>query len=216
MSSWKKVKGLFWQSEASGEAGPAPAAGELSDAEFAEFLGASPHAVPPPAPGVVAGQPVSGQLGMPLAGGWAPSPQPGSANAFEIDFQAQYDAAGIPNTDEVEQLESFLSRLDDSLPQASKLAAARAFLGAIGKGKEHVLEDAARKIDCVRSILAGKQEAAQQGCASEQEQIDALQAQIEQHRQRMEGLMRELEGVRQACVVEEGRLQAARVFFGNV
>jgi hypothetical protein len=205
MSSWKKVKGLFWQTGARGEAGPA-AATELSDAEFAEFLGASPHAVPAPAPGAVSGPP--------LAGAWAPPP--GGAGASELDFQAQYDAAGIPDTDEVEQLESFLSRLDDSLPQASKLAAARAFLGAIGKDKEHVLEDAARKIECVRSILAGKQEESQQGCASEQRQIDALQAQIEQHRQRMEGLMRELEGVRQACVVEEGRLQAARVFFGSV
>jgi hypothetical protein len=213
MSSWKKVKGLFWQQGASGAAEPAPT-GELSDAEFAEFLGASPHAVPAPAAG--AGQRGSGQLGAQLEGGWGPAAQPGSAGSFEIDFQAQYDAAGIPDTDEVEQLEGFLSRLDDSLPQASKLAAARAFLGAIGKSKDHVLEDAARKIECVRSIVAGKQEEAQQGCASEQRQIDELQAQIEQHRQRMEGLTRELEGVRQACVVEEGRLQAARVFFGSV
>lgn len=204
MSSWKKVKGLFWQSGASGEAAPAPS-DELSDAEFAEFLGQSPHAVP----GGVAAP------GAPLEGGWVPPP-PGGANGSEIDFQAQYDAAGIPDTDEVEQLESFLSRLDDSLPQASKLAAARAFLGAIGKGKEHVLEDAARKIECVRSLLAGKQEEVQQGTASEQQQIDKLQAQIEIHRQRMERLMRELEGVRQACIVEEGRLQAARVFFGSV
>lgn len=214
MSSWKKVKGLFWQSNASGEAEPAPA-GELSDAEFAEFLGTSPHAVPPPGAGF-AGQNLAEPRGAPRDGGWVPPAQPGSAGSFEIDFQAQYDAAGIPDTDEVEQLESFLSRLDDSLPQASKLAAARAFLGAIGKSKDHVLEDAGRKIECVRSILAGKQEEAQQGCASEQRQIDALQAQIEQHRQRMEGLTRELEGVRQACVVEEGRLQAARVFFGSV
>jgi flagellar biosynthesis chaperone FliJ len=204
MSSWKKVKGLFWQPGSSAEAPPAPA-GELSDAEFAEFLGASPHAVPSPAPGT---------LGGAQEGAWAPSP--GAAGVSDIDFQAQYDAAGIPDTDEVEQLESFLSRLDESLPQASKLAAARAFLGAIGKSKEHVLEDAARKIQCVRSILAGKQEDARLGCESEQRQIDALQAEIEQHRQRMEELTRELEGVRHVCLEEEARLQAARVFFGNV
>lgn len=213
MSSWKKVKGLIWQSGASGEAEAAPA-DELSDAEFAEFLGDSPHAVSPLTPGTRAEPLFAGQPGAPLEGAWA-APHAGAGSAG-LDFQAQYDAAGIPDTDEVEQLENFLSRLDESLPQASKLAAARAFLGAIGKGKEHVLEDAARKIECVRSILAGKQEEVQQGCASEQQQIDALQAQIEKHRQRMEGLMRELEGVRQACVVEEGRLQAARVFFGSV
>jgi hypothetical protein len=213
MSSWKKVKGLIWQSGASGEA-EAASADELSDAEFAEFLGANPNAVPPLTPGTRAEPLFAGQPGAPLEGAWAP-PHAGAGSAG-LDFQAQYDAAGIPDTDEVEQLENFLSRLDESLPQASKLAAARAFLGAIGKGKEHVLEDAARKIECVRSILAGKQEEVQQGCASEQQQIDALQAQIEKHRQRMEGLMRELEGVRQACVVEEGRLQAARVFFGSV
>jgi hypothetical protein len=79
-----------------------------------------------------------------------------------------------------------------------------------------VLEDAARKIQCVRSILASKQEEARLGCESEQRQIDALQAEIEEHRQRMEALTRELEGVRHACLGEEARLQAARVFFGNV
>jgi hypothetical protein len=218
MSSWKKVKGLFWQSGAGGGAEPAPP-GELSDAEFAEFLGTSPHAVPPGvppgAPPLGASSPAADVLGGTSAGGWVPAP-PGGASASGIDFQALYDAAGIPDTDEVEQLEGFLSRLDDSLPQASKLAAARAFLGAIGKSKEHVLEDAARKIHCVRSTLSGKEDEAQQGCASEQRQIDALQLQIEQHRQRMEGLMRELEGVRQACAAEEGRLQAARVFFGSL
>jgi hypothetical protein len=206
MSSWKKVKGLFWQPGSGADARPAPA-GELSDAEFAEFLGASPHAVPAPA---------AGTLGGPQEGAWLPSAGGAGAGVSDIDFQGQYDAAGIPDTDEVEQLESFLSRLDESLPQASKLAAARAFLGAIGKSKEHVLDDAARKIQCVRSILAGKQEDARLGCESEQRQIDALQAEIEQHRQRMEELTRELEGVRHVCLEEEARLQAARVFFGNV
>jgi hypothetical protein len=204
MSSWKKVKTLFWQPGANAEAQssqePSSEAGELSDAEFAQFLGTSPHAVPQPS----------------LDGQWAPPPVPSGLSASSIDFQAQYDAAGIPDTDEVEQLESFLSRLDDSLPQTSKLAAARAFLGAIGKSKDHVLEDAGRKIQCVRSMLASKQEETQLGCANEQRQIDALQAEIEQHRQRMEGLTLELEGVRQACLGEESRLQAARVFFGNV
>src|SRR4051812_41747639 len=117
MSSWKKVKGLFWQANASGEGEPAPA-GELSDAEFAEFLGTSPHAVPPPGPDFSAQNVAArnaAQAGAPLDG-WVPQAQPGSAGAFEIDFQAQYDAAGVPDTDEVEQLESFLSRLDDSLP----------------------------------------------------------------------------------------------------
>ena len=45
-----------------------------------------------------------------------------------IDFQGMYDQAGIPNTDEVEGLEKFLVELDTELPQASKLAAAKAFL----------------------------------------------------------------------------------------
>jgi hypothetical protein len=199
MSSWKKVKNLFWQGGAS--PGAPPGTAELSDAEFAEFLGSNPHAVPP----------------SPLAApepAWVPPPE--GAAGSGIDFQAQYDAAGIPDTDEVEQLESFLTRLDDSLPQASKQAAARAFLGAIGKSREHVLEDAGRKIQCVRAILDGKQRETELGCSEEQRQIDALQAQIEQHRQRMEDLARELEGVRHACLGEESRLQAARVFFGSV
>ena len=62
-----------------------------------------------------------------------------TGEGIQIDFQQQYDLAGIPDTDEVEQLENFLARLDPSLPSVSKLAAAQAFLGAIGKDKEAVL-----------------------------------------------------------------------------
>jgi len=199
MSSWKKVKSLFWQ-----EGDPEPGSStesELSDAEFAELLASSPHSVPG---GAIAAVPVSST-------GAVFQTEGGS-----IDFQALYDVAGIPNTDEVEQLENFLSRLDASLPQASKLAAAQAFLGAIGRGKENVLEDAARKIHHVRAVFKGKQRETQTALAEEQRQVEALEAQIEQHRQRMEELNRDLEAVRQACLIEESRLQAARVFFGSV
>lgn len=200
MSSWKKVKGLFWQpSDVPG--GAAPAEGELSDTEFAELLSSSPHAVPPGA-----GPPAAGSL---VSVQWDPK-------ASAIDFHAHYDSAQIPDTDEVEQLENFLSRLDASLPQTSKLAAAQAFLGAIGKGKEHVLEDAERKIHCVRAIFGNKEQETQAAWAEEQRQVQALQAEIEQHRQRMEELTRDLDAIRQACLGEEARLQAARVFFGSV
>src|SRR5262245_5120309 len=108
MSSWRKVKGLFWQS---GEAqGGAPE--ELTDAEFQELL-QTEHAVPERP--VQAVEPSS--VGITATGG-----------AIAIDFQTDYDNAGIPNTDEVEQLERFLGGLDQNLPQASKLAAAKAFL----------------------------------------------------------------------------------------
>ena len=208
-SSWKKVKSLFWQSsgnepaaQPSASAGAGAPAGELSDADFANLLGGNEHVVPKDAY-----EPVeAGSVAV-------------TADAFgltTIDFQAQYDAAGIPDTDEVEQLENFLARLDPSLPNASKIAAAQAFLGAIGKDKNNVLEDAARKIERVRGILQSKEQETQQNLGNEQAEIDALQAKVESHRKRMEELNRELEGVRQACLVEESRLQAARVFFGNI
>jgi hypothetical protein len=200
MSSWRKVKNLFWQTP-DGSAGQDPSeATEISDAELAQLISGSPNAVPP------------GQL-EPIETGTVPFEY--QAGAVKIDFQAQYDLAGIPDTDEVEQLENFLSRLDASLPNASKLAAAQAFLGAIGKAKEDVLGDAVRKIQRVRGILAAQEEATRAGLTGEQQQIDELQRQIEQHRQRMEILNGELEGVRQACVTEESRLQAARLFFGS-
>jgi hypothetical protein len=191
---------LFWQSGPAGGRAPTAEA-ELSDAEFAQMLASSPHAVPEAPVQAVDGSRVPVQF---------------EAGASQIDFQAQYDVAGIPNTDEVEQLEGFLSRLDTSLPQTSRLAAAQAFLGAVGKDKEDVLSDAARKIACVRGILLGKEEETQALWAEEQRQVEALQAQIEQHRQRMEAVTRELEAIRLACVGEESRLQAARVFFGSV
>src|SRR5262249_50596040 len=83
----------------------------------------------------------------PLPDGTAPA-----ALSGQIDFQALYDQAGIPNTDEVEAVERFLAGLDESLPAASKVAAAKAFLGAIGKAPADVLKDAGRKITVVRAV----------------------------------------------------------------
>ena len=196
MSSWSKVKGLFWQSAPSESTG----SGEpISDAEFAELLNAD-HAVPERSVEPI--DPTT--VGMSSDG-----------STIAIDFQAQYDTAGIPNTDEVEQLERFLSGLDQNLPQASKLAAAKAFLGAVGKSVDHVLRDAELKIERVRAIRAGQEHATQSSLGEEQAAIQELTAQIEQRKARMEELGRELEGVRRACLVEESRLQAARVFFGT-
>jgi len=202
-SSWKKVRNLFWQSgEAEQEGTDAVPAQEISDQEFAELLSQSPHAVP------------AGQAHEPVdVSSLALSHDGGTVS---IDFQEQYDQAGIPDTDEVEQLEGCLSRLDASLPQVSKIAAAQAFLGAIGKDVNAVLEDAARKIKRVRGVLVGKEQETAAALAREQGEIDALQQKVEQHRTRMQELSRELEGLRQACLIEESRLQAARVFFGSV
>lgn len=200
MSSWKKVRNLFWQSGAPVEETELEA---MSDEEFASLVGDSALAVP--ADATLEAQPVDvSQVSYEAVG-----------TAIQIDFQAQYDAANIPNTDEVEKLEDFLSRLDTSLPQVSKLAAAEAFLGAIGKGRNDVLADAEQKIGTVRALWKSKEAQAQQALASEQASIAELQSQIEVHRQRMQAQQQELEGFRHACVVEESRLQAARVFFGT-
>src|SRR5215470_6723188 len=102
-----------------------------------------------------------------------------------IDFQALYDQAGIPNTDEVEALEKFLGGLDMELPQASKVAAAKAFLGAIGKSPNDVLEDAARKIQVVRIIDESKRAEAGGILDQHQAAINELQKQIEDHRAAM-------------------------------
>ncbi len=199
MSGWRKVKNLFWTS---GEGAP-DGEQELSDEDFAALLGQSEHAVPDHA--VAAVDPATVTV------------EPGAGDgALQIDFQAQYDLAGIPDTDEVEQLERFLNGLDPQLPHASKLAAAKAFLGAVGKSVQDVLTDAERKIDRVRGIRAGKDEQTAEALQEEQDEIVALQAKVEEHKHRMEELTRQLEGVRHACLIEESRLQAARVFFGSV
>jgi hypothetical protein len=195
MSNWTKVRSLFWQTPAS----EGPAGGELSDHEFAELL-ATEHAVPE--------APVEGvdPAGIVISG---------AAGAVEIDFQAQYDAAGIPNTDEVEQLERFLGGLDQNLPHASRLTAAKAFLGAVGKSVQDVLRDAERKIGRVRAIRTGQEQATEAALAEEQARIQELTASIEEHRARMQEQSGALDAVRRACQLEEARLQAARVFFGN-
>ncbi|MEY4544327.1 MAG: hypothetical protein RL685_522 [Pseudomonadota bacterium] len=214
MSSWKKVRDLFWQPAADASAQEPPL-----DAELAELLGAamSPTGMSPAGMSPAGMSPAGGAAGVgaTLGAGYAMTGS-GAVESASLDFQAQYDLAGIPNTDEVEQLESFLNRLDDSLPQSSKLAAARAFLGAVGKDKEDVLRDAALKLQCVRAIAAQKADETELALNEARGQLEALQAQMEEHRKQMEALTAELEGVRSACRTEEARLQVARVFFGGL
>ncbi len=205
MGFGKSVKNLFWRSGNDEEAEPpaeADDAEELSEEDFAAMLADSPHTVPADAvdPVEVATVAVSTN----------------DSGVVGIDFQAQYDAAGIPDTDEVAQLENFLERLDNQLPHASKIAAAQAFLGAIGKDKKAVLADAERKIRRVHGIVQSKQQEAADSLAAQQAAIDTLQSEIDGHRQRMQAINTEVEGVRKACSLEESRLQAARIFFGEV
>jgi hypothetical protein len=204
MTAWKKVRNLFWQGGDSPPqgAGAGAADAEMSDEDFAALLSDSPHAVP--------------QGNLDPVDASTVHVHSDSSGATTIDFQQQYDLAGIPDTDEVEQLENFIARLDAALPQASKIAAAQAFLGAIGKDKAAVFADAERKILRVRGIAQAKEQETSAAIAQEQAQIAELSAQIEAHRERIQSAARNLEGVRQACLLEESRLQAARVFFGNV
>jgi len=147
----------------------------------------------------------------PLPAGTTPA-----ALSGQIDFQALYDQAGIPNTDEVEALERFLSGLDESLPAASKVAAARAFLGAIGKASSDVIDDAGRKITVVRAVGEAKRADTDKAVAERQAQIAELQRQVDEQRSAIETLQHDLESVRSQCSVEEGRLQGARMFFGQM
>ncbi len=182
---WDRVKKLFVQSE------DAPADTTTLDQELEQFT--VPSGEPP------------GEL---------PPGTEAPALSGTIDFQGLYDQAGIPNTDEVEALEKFLSGLDESLPQASKIAAAKAFLGAIGKSPNDVITDAGRKIKVVRAVEEAKRGDTDKAITTEQAAIESLQKQIEEHRAQMEAAQRDLESVRGQCAVEEARLQGARVFFG--
>jgi hypothetical protein len=147
----------------------------------------------------------------PLPAGTTPD-----ALSGQIDFQALYDQAGIPNTDEVEALERFLQGLDESLPAASKVAAAKAFLGAIGKAPGDVLNDAGRKITVVRAVGETKRGDTDKAVAERQGLIAELQRQIDEQRSAIETIQRDLESVRSQCATEEGRLQGARMFFGQM
>jgi hypothetical protein len=184
--AWNKLKSLFVESDSSPEAADAAMA-DLEKYQVPDEPAAGPAS--PPAPVVATG---------------------------ELEFQALYDQAGIPNTDEVEAVERFLHGLDESLPQASKLAAAKAFLGAIGKAPADVLKDAGRKIAVVRTVLDAKRTDIEKAQSERQAAIAELQRQVDEHRAAIEAMKRDLESVRGKCAAEEGRLQGARVFFGAV
>lgn len=194
--SWKKVKRLFVVSE--DDQGAAATPGDLSAVEAQVDADLAALELP------------AGEVGR-LPAGTDPAALKGS-----IDFQGLYDQAGIPNTDEVEQLEKFLEGLDNTLPQASRLAAAKAFLSAIGKSPSHVVDDAGRKIQVVRAVGEVKGTDASNRQNELQSEISRLEGEIEQCRSAMEQINAELENVRHQCAVEEGRLQAARVFFGHL
>jgi hypothetical protein len=190
--SWNKIKGLFVEQE-----GGAPQAETSQDVD-AVLADLKKYELP------------AGQVGT-LPDGTAPGALTG-----QIDFQALYDQAGIPNTDEVESLERFLQGLDTSLPQASRLAAAKAFLGAVGKSPNDVVNDAGRKISVVRAVAEAKLTDTRAASTDRQNVIADLQRQIDEHRAAIQGFESDLESVKQQCTVEESRLQGARVFFGNV
>ena len=192
--AWDKIKSLFVVTEAT-PGGVTPSAEDLAaiEAELSRFK------LPEDAPAAT------------LPAGTTPEQLAGT-----IDFQALYDQAGIPNTDEVEALEKFLGGLESSLPQSSKLAAAKAFLGAIGKSPQDVLNDAGRKIQVVRGVEEAKKNATEATRADHQQIIAQLEKQIEEHRAAIEATLRDHENVKTQCVVEESRLQGARIFFGGV
>ena len=192
--SWKKkVKGLFVVSD---EEGTSSTPGDLSQVEAQVDADLAALELP------------AGQVGTLPAG-----TDPGALKGT-IDFQGLYDQAGIPNTDEVEQLEKFLEGLDNTLPQASRLAASKAFLSAIGKAPDHVMKDAARKIEVVRAVGEVKGSDASNRQNELQTEIARLEAQIDECRTAMEGIRAELESVRTQCATEEGRRQAARRLLG--
>jgi hypothetical protein len=154
---------------------------------------------------------------LPASAPAAPLPPGTEVQALSgtIDFQSLYDQAGIPNTDEVEALERFLAGLDQNLPDSAKPAAAKAFLGAIGKAPRDVVADAGRKITVVRAVGDAKRADTDKAVAERQATIAELQRQIDDQRAQIEALTKDLEAVRGQCAVEEARLQGARVFFGH-
>lgn len=197
--AWDKVKRLFVvSSEQRGRPAPSATPEDLAAIEAQVSSDLAALELPP------------GQVGS------LPPDTPPEALQGTIDFQALYDQAGIPNTDEVEQLERFLGGLDDSLPQASRLAAAKAFLNAIGKAPVDVVNDAGRKIEVVRAVGEAKGGDASRRKDELQQEISRLQGEIEECRTAMQTVNAELESVRAQCATEEGRLQGARVFFGHL
>jgi hypothetical protein len=196
--AWEKMKRLFVVSEAPERYASVPSPSDLAQVEAQVNADLAALELP------------SGQVAT------LPPGTDRSALTGTIDFQALYDQAGIPDTDEVEQLERFMGGLDDSLPQASRLAAAKAFLGAIGKSPTDVVTDAGRKIEVVRAVGEAKGSEASGRQNELQQEVNRLQAQVEECRRAMEAVNAELESVRAQCAAEEGRLQGARVFFGHL
>jgi hypothetical protein len=198
MTAWKKVRNLFWQGGEQGApaAGGAGGEGELSDEEFAAMLSGSPHAEPQG--GAEPDDASTVQMSAMRLAGWRSTFR---RNTTRREFEHRRGR----------ELENFIARLDQSLPQASKIAAAQAFLGAIGKDKAAVFGDAERKIMRVRGIAQAKGRETRAAMRRRQAQIAELRRRSRRAPAARRGTDRHLEAVRSACLVEESAAGFARV-----
>jgi hypothetical protein len=135
-----------------------------------------------------------------------------------IDFAAIYRAAGLPNaTFGAEQMLETLHSLPVELPLETRRATVKAMLSTLGKTMgatpETVVADASRKLAALHSFAGFMEKKTSTAISKNEEEIAALEAEIDAKRTAIQGARSELAKIMNGCEVEADRLDDVLEFF---
>jgi hypothetical protein len=156
---------------------------------------AGPSAELPPIPGGVAAEPTG-----------------------DVTPAAIYQMASLPPAPfSAEQMLEMLASLPQELPLDTKRQTVKVTLGALGKTMgatpETVVADASRKMAALTAYIENLSKRTADTAAAAEQEIAALQAQIEEKRKAMQAARHQLATVTQLCEAESDKLDDVLEFF---
>jgi hypothetical protein len=138
----------------------------------------------------------------------------------KVDFGVIYQQAALPVTPfTAEQVIDILSSLPPELPLKARQQTVKATLNAVGKSvgatSETIVADASRKLEAITAYVNKVSEQTSGLVATEEKEIVAMQAQIEEKRKAIAEAQRRKTEATQICQAEAVRLRKVLEFFGT-
>jgi hypothetical protein len=136
----------------------------------------------------------------------------------KVDFAAIYQLANLPSSPfTAEQVLEVLASLPPELPLEAKRTTLKVTLGAMAKTmgvtSETVVADASRKLAALAGYAESYVKQANEYIAKSEQEIQALQAQIEERRRGINDAVKKQSQMVDACTAESDRLDDVLEFF---
>ena len=136
----------------------------------------------------------------------------------KLDFVALYQQAALPPAPfSAEQMLEMLTSLPQELPLETKRQTVNVTLGAMGRSigvtPETIVADASRKLAALASYADGLSRETATFLSATQQEMAALQAQIEEKRKAGQAAQQQLQETMRACAAESDRLDDVLEFF---